>query len=48
LRRGFENKVLRGVCGAKGEEVTGGWRKQHNEQLRNLKLLNKGLDGQDI
>jgi hypothetical protein len=34
-RRIFENKVLRGKFGL-NSEVTGGWRKLHNEELRNL------------
>jgi hypothetical protein len=32
----FENRVLRRIVGPKGDEVTGGWRKLHNEELRNL------------
>jgi hypothetical protein len=32
----FANKVLRRIFGAKRDEVTGGWRKLHNEELRNL------------
>jgi hypothetical protein len=31
-----ENRVLRGVFGPKREEVTGGWRRLHNEELHNL------------
>jgi hypothetical protein len=31
-----ENRVLRRIFGPKGDEVTGGWRKLHNEELRNL------------
>jgi hypothetical protein len=31
-----ENRVLRRICGPKGDEVTGDWRKLHNEELRNL------------
>jgi hypothetical protein len=34
--RVFENKVLRSIFGPKGDEVTGGWRKLHNEELRDL------------
>jgi hypothetical protein len=34
--RVFENKVLRRILGPKREEVTGGWRKLHNEELRDL------------
>jgi hypothetical protein len=32
----FENKVLRRIFGPKGDGVTGGWRKLHNEELHNL------------
>ena len=32
----FENSVLRGIFVAKGEEVTGEWRKLHNEELNVL------------
>jgi hypothetical protein len=31
--RVFENRVLRGVFGPKRDEVTGEWRKLHNEEL---------------
>jgi hypothetical protein len=31
--RGFENRVLRGIFGFEGDEVTGEWRKLHNEEL---------------
>jgi hypothetical protein len=34
--RVFENRVLRGVFGAKRDEVTGEWRKLHNEELHDL------------
>jgi hypothetical protein len=34
--RVFENKVLRRIFGPKRNEVTGGWRKLHNEDLRDL------------
>jgi hypothetical protein len=33
--RVFENRVLRRIFGAKGDEVVGGWRKLH-EELHNL------------
>jgi hypothetical protein len=33
--RVFENRVLR-IFGMKRDEGTGGWRKLHNEKLRNL------------
>jgi hypothetical protein len=32
----FENRVLRRMFGPKWDEVTGGWRKLHNEELRDL------------
>jgi hypothetical protein len=31
-----ENKVLRRIFGPKGDEMTGEWRKLHNEELRDL------------
>jgi hypothetical protein len=34
--RVFENRVLRRIFGPKREEVTGAWRKQHNEELNDL------------
>jgi hypothetical protein len=34
--RVFENRVLRRIFGPKRDEVTGGWRKLHNETLHNL------------
>jgi hypothetical protein len=45
----FEKRVLRKIFGPKTEEVMGGWRKLHNEELYNLYfsphtlgLLNQG------
>jgi hypothetical protein len=32
----FENRVLRIIFGPKRDEVTGEWRKLHNEELHNL------------
>jgi hypothetical protein len=32
----FENRVLRGIFVPKKDEVTGEWRKLHNEELRDL------------
>jgi hypothetical protein len=32
----FENRVLRTIFGPKRDEVTGEWRKLHNEELHNL------------
>jgi hypothetical protein len=34
--RVFENRVLRGIFGPKRDEVIGGWRKLHDEELHNL------------
>jgi len=34
--RMFENRVLRRVFGAKRDEVTGEWRKLHDEELSDL------------
>ena len=35
----FDNRVLRRVFGSKRDEVTGEWRKLHNEELRDLYSL---------
>jgi hypothetical protein len=32
----FDNRVLREMFGTKGDEVTGEWRKLHNEELNDL------------
>jgi hypothetical protein len=37
--RVFENRVLRRIFGAKRDEVTGEWRKLHNEELNDLYSL---------
>jgi hypothetical protein len=34
--RVFENRVLRRIFGIKRDEVTGGWRKLHYEEIHNL------------
>jgi hypothetical protein len=34
--RVFENRVLRRIFGPKGDEVTGEWRRLHNEELNGL------------
>jgi hypothetical protein len=34
--RVFENRVLRRIFGSKMDEVTGEWRKLHNEELSDL------------
>jgi hypothetical protein len=37
--RVFENTVLRGIFGPRRDEVTGEWRRQHNEELNDLYSL---------
>jgi hypothetical protein len=32
----FENRTQRRIFGPKRDEVTGGWRKLHNEELHNM------------
>jgi hypothetical protein len=32
----FENRVLRRIFGTKRDEVMGGWRKLHNEELHDF------------
>jgi len=34
--RVFENRVLRRIFGPRGDEVTGEWRRLHNEELNDL------------
>jgi hypothetical protein len=34
--RVFESRVLRGMFGQKRDEITGTWRKLHNDELHNL------------
>jgi hypothetical protein len=34
--RVFENRLLRRIFGPKRDEMVGGWRKVHNEELHNL------------
>ena len=36
MLRVFEIRVLRRIFGPKGDEVTGEWRKLHNEELNDL------------
>jgi hypothetical protein len=36
MLRMFQNRVLRGIFGPKRDEVVGGWRRLHNEELCNL------------
>jgi hypothetical protein len=35
------DRALRRICGPKRDEVTGGWRKLHNEELHNFVLFSK-------
>ena len=37
----FENRVMRRIFGPKRDEVTGEWRKLHNEELKDLYCLPK-------
>jgi hypothetical protein len=54
--RVFENRVLRRMFGPKREEMAGGWRRLHNEELPNLygssnivRVVSQGgLDGQGM
>jgi len=43
--RVFENRVLRRIFGPKRDEVTGEWRKLHNEKLNDLYTPNPVLFG---
>jgi hypothetical protein len=42
--RVFENRVLRRVFGPKRDELTGEWRKLHNEELNDLYLLTYSME----
>jgi hypothetical protein len=44
----FENRVLRRIFGPKGDEVKGGWRKLHNEELPDLYSLTNYCAGDKI
>jgi hypothetical protein len=46
--RVFENRVLRRVFGPKREEVTGGWRGLHNEELHNLYASGNIIKGDKV
>jgi hypothetical protein len=37
--RFFENRVLMGIFGQKRNDLAGGWRRLHNEELHNLYSL---------
>jgi hypothetical protein len=36
MQRALEDRVLRRILGPRRDEVTGEWRKLHNEELRDL------------
>jgi hypothetical protein len=36
IERGKQNRVLKGIFGTKRDEVTGEWRRLHNEELNDL------------
>jgi hypothetical protein len=44
----FENRVLRRMFGPKRDEVTGEWRKLHNEKLHNYTLPKISLDKEEM
>jgi hypothetical protein len=44
----FENRVLRGISGSKREEVAGGCRRLHTEELQNLHASHKGYSDDKI
>ena len=46
--RKLENRVLRRILGPKREEVTGEWRKLHNDELHDLYFLTKYCSGDQI
>jgi hypothetical protein len=48
--RVFENRVLRRIFGPRRDEVTGGWRKLHNEELHDfysspsiIRIIKRGM-----
>jgi len=46
--RVFENRVLRRIFGPKRDEVTGGWRKLHNNELSDLHSFTKYYSSDQI
>jgi hypothetical protein len=42
--RVFENRVLRRIFGPKKDEMTGEWKKLHNEELRDLYNYNDQVE----
>jgi hypothetical protein len=43
--RVFENRVLRRIFGPKRDEVTGGWKKLHNENLHIIRMIKSRRTG---
>jgi hypothetical protein len=46
--RVFENKVLRRIFGPRRDEVTGEWRRLHNEESKSFVLLTQYCAGDKI
>ena len=46
--RVFENRVLRRIFGPRRDEVTGEWRRLHNEELNDFLLLTQYCAGDKI
>ena len=46
--RVFQNRVLRGIFESKEDEVTGVWRKLHNEEINNLYYFTTYYSGDQI
>jgi hypothetical protein len=44
----FENRVLRRIFEPKRDEVTGEWRKLHNEELRDLYNSNNQVEEDEM
>jgi hypothetical protein len=44
----LENKVLKSAFRSEKEEVTGGWRKLHNEELHNWDISEGQWNGQVV
>jgi hypothetical protein len=46
--RVFENRVLRKIFGPKGDDLTGNWRKLHNEELRDSYNWNNQVEEDEM